>query len=429
MLTADDWNHVLQDFFVIPDRTDKNYTPALTPDTRGADGWRVPLVDISTPVLTLDVDALAHNVSTMQEWMDARGLLFAPHGKTTMAPALWAWQLDAGAWGITVANEAQLRVARAFGVRRVLLANEFVSPRGLAWLAAELAADPEFDVVCWVDSMDGVAQMTQHLQGASRPVGVCVEVGAEGARGGARSHETALEIAAAVRDSDVLQLRGIAGYEGNVPGGDADAKVGGIRRFLTQLTETFSAVLPLIEGKRPLLTAGGSAYFDLVADAFAPMIEQYPEVDAVLRSGAYIIHDDGLYRRTTPAASRIGPEFRAAAHVWARVISAPEPGLALLDAGKRDLAYDSGLPEVQEVLRDEGAGYRPVPTADLTVVKTNDQHAYVTGGAGRLRVGDLVQLGLSHPCTIFDKWRTALLVENVPDAGSATIRGAIATYF
>ncbi|WP_166875896.1 alanine racemase [Salinibacterium sp. ZJ450] len=432
-MLADDWSTALKDFLVIPAVTDKNYTPALTAETRGDDGWRVAFDETATPVLTLDVDALAHNVGTMQQWMDARGLLFAPHGKTTMAPALWSWQLDAGAWGITVANEAQLRVAIAFGVRRVLLANEFVSPRGLAWLAGELASDPALDVVCWVDSLDGVALMTRHLQGATRPLGVCVELGAEGARGGARSQAAALEIAAAVRASGVLQLRGIAGYEGNVPGADADAKLLGVRQFLEQLTETFTAVLPLVEAERPLLTAGGSAYFDLVAEAFAPVIEQHPDVDAVLRSGAYIIHDDGMYRRTTPSASRVGPEFRAAAHVWARVISTPEPGLALLDAGKRDLSYDSGLPEVQQVFRHDGAGHKPVPVGGLTIVKTNDQHAYVSsapvgGGVDTLRVGDLVQLGLSHPCTIFDKWRTALLLESTPD-GDPTIRGAIATYF
>ena len=78
----------------------------------------------------------------MAGWCRDRGVELAPHGKTHMAPQLFARQLDAGACGITAATLSQVRTYRAFGVRDVVLANELVDAAGLRWLAAELDAHP-----------------------------------------------------------------------------------------------------------------------------------------------------------------------------------------------------------------------------------------------------------------------------------------------
>ena len=141
--------------------------------------------DFATPLLTLDRSAMAHNVALMRDWTAERGLELAPHGKTTMAPQLWQQLLDAGAWGITLATGWQVQLARSFGIRRILLANELVDPVTLRWIATELA-DPEFEFTCWVDSVDAVAAMRSALEPSSlaRPIDVLVDVGAEGGRTG-----------------------------------------------------------------------------------------------------------------------------------------------------------------------------------------------------------------------------------------------------
>jgi D-serine deaminase-like pyridoxal phosphate-dependent protein len=169
-----------------------------------------------------------------------------------------------------------------------------------------------------------------------------------------------------------------------------------------------------------VITAGGSALFDLVVEILGPIAAGTPNGRLVLRSGAYVVHDDGTYKRSTPAATRTGPVFVAAAHVWARVISNPEADLVLLDVGKRDIPYDAGLPVVQKVVRD--GELIDVPAAEI--FNTNDQHAYVRLTVpGSLAVGEIVRLGLSHPCTMFDKWRSALLVEG------DRVLGAVPTFF
>lgn len=129
-----------------------------------------------TPLLTLSEPALEHNLAQLADWAGRHGLAFAPHGKTSMAPQLFARQLAHGAWGITAATPHQVRVYRAFGVRRVFLANELVDAAALRWLSGELAGDPEFRFVCYVDSVRGVELMDAALTAA---VDVVVELGAE----------------------------------------------------------------------------------------------------------------------------------------------------------------------------------------------------------------------------------------------------------
>ncbi|HEY9291422.1 MAG TPA: alanine racemase [Microlunatus sp.] len=412
----------VRDHLITVGLRDKNWSSALAVAQQARPEVDLELAEVSTPIFTVDLDLVAANLATMQSWVDDHGATLAPHGKTTMCPALWHWQLQQGSWAITVANEAQLRVARDAGVGRVVVANEYLSPQGLAWLSAELDADRDFEVITWVDSVAGVEQMTAQLTsaGADRQLPVCVEIGHPSARTGVRDHDQALAIARAVLESPRLILQGVAGYEGSVPSTDPQQRPQRVREFLSAMGERFTQIAPLVEADEALLTAGGSALFDLVVEVLGPIAARTPKARLLLRSGAYIVHDDGLYAEQTPAAHRSGPALSAAAHVWARVISTPEPDLALLDVGKRDIPYDSGLPVLQKIISESGLVDAPA----ATIFNTNDQHAYVRlEQPGTLQVGDVVRLGLSHPCTMFDKWRTVLLTEGT------RIRGAVPTYF
>ncbi|WP_049580051.1 alanine racemase [Streptomyces sp. SBT349] len=371
-----------------------------------------------TPLLTLDAGALEHNVALMARWTAEAGVLLAPHGKTTMAPALWQRQLAAGAWGITLANVPQLRVARAFGVRRVVLANSLLDPAALAWIAAELDRDADFTLVCWVDSVRSVRLMDDALRaaGAVRPLDVCVELGAAGGRSGVRDDGEALDIGRAVREAPTLRLVGTGGYEGALAHDTSTAGLSAVGAYLERLAAVHVR-LPH-ETDRPVVSAGGSAYFDQVVDALGGLAAEGSRV--VLRSGAYVVHDDGFYRSVSPFARGGGTRLRSAMHGWARVVSAPEPGLALLDAGKRDLSFDNGLPEPQEV---RGRGRGPVEGARIT--ELNDQHAFLRGAD--VEVGQVVRLGLSHPCTALDKWTLIPVIEGAE--GEEVVVDLVRTWF
>ena len=418
---------------------------ALPPQAWGrtAQAWLASaphLSDLGTPLLTLDAGALDHNLRTMAAWCHEAGVALVPHGKTTMAPALWQAQLDAGAAGITLANLPQLHVARAFGVQRLLLANALLDPAGLAWIAAELAADPDFAFVSWVDSVESVAQMDAALRAAGvgsgpdpetdRPVEVLVELGGAGGRTGARTIAEAEDVANAVRAAPTLRLAGVAGYEGALAHDASAASLATVRGYLCDLAALQLRLAGTFETEHPIITAGGSAYFDDVAEILKPAATE-SGAEVVIRSGAYVIHDDGHYREISPlsrADSGARTPFRAAMHAWARVVSHPEPQLSLLDAGKRDLPFDEGLP-VPQLVRGVGPAPGAVSgPASGTVTALNDQHTFLRDAGDTAPVGAVVRFGLSHPCTALDKW-TLIPVLDDADSPDPEVVDLVRTFF
>jgi len=375
---------------------------------------RPALRTLGTPLLTLDEAALAHNLTAMADWCAAAGVELAPHGKTTMAPALWQRQLAAGACAITVANVPQLRVAHAFGVTRIVFAGSLIEPLALRWVAGR----PDLNPLSWVDSERSAALMDAALREppAQRQLDVCVELGVLGGRTGCRDVDTAMAVARAIRAAPTLRLAGVAGYEGSVAHDATPASLAAVDGYLRRLADLHErlAAEELYEAPEVVVTAGGSAFFDRVAEILAPLAGTRTRV--VLRSGAYLVHDDGFYRGITPSTRGAGPVFRSAMHAWARVVSRPEPALALLDAGRRDVPFDLGLPV-------------PYGIAGAEVTGLNDQHAFVTLPAGGgPQIGDIVRLHLSHPCTALDKWTLIPLVDTV-DSADPVVVGFVRTYF
>ncbi|RJQ71509.1 amino acid deaminase [Pseudonocardiaceae bacterium YIM PH 21723] len=376
------------------------------------------------PLVVLDHDAMEHNLATMRHWCESRGLALAPHGKTHMAPQLFQRHLDAGAWGLTCANASQLRVYRAFGVQRIMFGNELIDPAALRWLAAELSADPEFEFYCWADSVRGVQLMTEALRDAPLPVNVLVEVGIEGARAGARTVDDAEAVADAIVASPALRLAGVAGWEGGLAGNASEESLAIVDGFLDRVREVAIRLRSRISGQA-IVTVGGSAFFDRVADALTAPWPAGMDVLPIIRSGAYLTHDDGLYRRNSPLGehARIDgePGFRSALRAWAQVTSTPQEGLALLTFGKRDAPFDIDLP-VPQLRRRDGV---TTELAGAKLTALNDQHAFLDTSAVDVQVGDWIAFGLSHPCTTFDKWQ--LLPEVGPDG--ETVVGLIRTHF
>ena len=390
-------------------------------------GWNLLGGDLLPPAMVLKEEALEHNLGLMASYAEAMGVSLAPHAKTPMAPQLVTRQLAAGAWGATVANVAQARVLRSFGVERVLIANEVVEDTAQAWLADELST--EADLSCFVDSTEQVQRLAATLSrhGAPRPLPVLVELGVEGGRCGCRTLAQAHAVAAAVQAAPALELRGVAGYEGVLLGPDLDASLRAVDAYLhhlRELTEQLRAVAAF-GAEEIVVSAGGSVFFDRVAEQLHfDSGGTAPPVRVVLRPGSYLTHDSGLHVPISPFGLRIpGPRLEPALELWSSVISRPQPDLAILGFGKRDSSYDFGLPSPLLVCSD--GELRNAAGDGLLVSSLNDHHAYVAvDPRSGLRVGDLVGCGISHPCTAIERWPLLALVNESYD-----VIGAVRTYF
>jgi D-serine dehydratase len=393
----------------------------------GTRGWNVLRGDCPLPLAVLRADVIAGNSAWMMAFARHHGLLLAPHGKTTMASALFQRQLRDGAWAITVATAQQLQVALSAGAMRVILANQ---PMGRAVDACfhALASHPGLELFVLADSLEGVAMLAaraQQLPAAAAPLWVLVEIGASGARTGCRDIPAAIAVARAVASAPGLQLAGVEGYEGVLPGSES------IEELLTRVVDSARAIDSLnLFGAQIVLSAGGSAWFDVVAQRLNSLELSRP-ILRVLRSGCYLTHDHLKYSHDLERLQRerrvwLPPGgLQPALQLWAYVQSRPDPGKALLTMGKRDVGYDMALPQPIAWYRP-GAMREPAPVPEgCSITGLNDQHAHLMlPAAAPIAVGDMIGIGIAHPCTTFERWQLLMLIDE-----QFNVVGAIRTCF
>lgn len=394
----------------------------------GQQSWSVLGGDMPMPLAVIRESVLKSNSAWMSAFTASNGLLIAPHGKTTMAPQLFDLQIADGSWAITVATMQQLTVARHFGVKRVVIANQPVGRQEIA-ACFEALREPGFELYCLADSTAGAALLAEAAKeyGGHNPLRILVEIGFMGGRTGARSREEALAVARAIAAAPGLRLAGFECFEGLI------SDTAGADKLLGEVVAVAKAAEneELLGPEPMLLSAGGTSLFDRAGEAFNAAAFTRPVIK-VLRSGCYLTHDSTVY---SAAFQRIRLEtsltlppggLEPALEVWAYVQSRPERGRSLLTVGKRDISFDSGLPVPLSWFRPGGAMVRPEPMPPgHTVLALNDQHCHLgTPEENPLQVGDMVAFGIGHPCTTFDKWAVLMLVDD-----DYHVTGAIRTFF
>lgn len=403
------------------DASTKGFPPASAPLRRsaiGAQGWNVLAGDLPLPLAVVKRDAVAHNIGWMRRYAQDAGVDIAPHGKTTMSPQLFRQQLDAGAWGLSFATVFQLGIGVASGVRSAVIANQVVTAIDLQGIVALKSAHAGLRVLFLLDSVAQLELIEQwHAAHADAPpFDVLLEIGMPGGRTGCRTHEQAVALAERAHASKALRLCGIECYEGLGVTGNTETDRANAEALMQRVhgIALHADRENCFDDAEVIVSAGGSAVFDLVTKQLKPQLSR--PVRGLLRSGCYITHDHGFYKRMVSAVTtrlRCDDTLHAAIEVWASVQSLPEPGLAILAVGKRDLSYDLDLPiPIGHCAR--GSMQVNEAPAEWRITGLNDQHAYLRwDGTMRidLRVGDLVSLGISHPCTTFDKWRWLPVVD------------------
>ena len=393
---------------------------AVRLDDVAAKGWNVLAGDLPFPIALIKRGALVHNIAWMQHQARTWGIDLAPHGKTTMSPQIFRRQLAAGAWGLTFATVTQLAVGVAAGARRTLIANQVLSDADLQGIQTLLRADADLRVVFLVDSSAQLDLIETWYADHAGSVAfeVLLEIGVAGGRTGCRTHVEAAALARRLRASAAVKLVGIECYEGLGAKGNTDDDVPYANALMDRLESLARLCVAeqLFERNEVLLSAGGSAIFDLVATRLTPTLGR--PVRGLLRSGCYVTHDHGFYKRFVGVVNeRCGCDdgLRPALEVWATVQSQPEPGLAILAVGRRDLSFDIEMPiPFARALRD--AQVPSAIPASWKITGLNDQHAYLRWDAAdepsAPSVGERIGLGISHPCTTFDKWQWMPIVDD-----------------
>lgn len=378
-------------------------------------GWNLLREEVSLPAAVLYKSRVENNLYWMQRFAQKRRVSLAPHGKTTMAPALFARQIAAGAWGMTLATATQTAVAHNFGVRRVVMANQLVGKRNME-IISDLLGRGLLDFYCLVDSIENVRALANFFSVRNQSLQVLIEVGVEGGRCGTRTPQDIEALVTEIAQQPSIKLSGIETYEGVIHG---DNQVERIRAHIESVKNLCLDLLAreAFDTRKVVLTGAGSAWYDIVADVFGAELND--AIIPVIRPGCYIVHDQGLCKHNQENLmarcshdTEIEGDLQSSMEIWAYVQSIPEPGHAIIGLGKRDVAFDAGLPMPE-------LHYRPGSDAPIAapkhwqVVSMMDQHAAMTFSPDdNLRVGDIIAFGTSHPCLTFDKWQQMCVIDD-----------------
>mgnify|MGYP002792081182 FL=1 len=369
--------------------------------------------DICLPAALLKKTALENNIAWMQRYADARGVSLAPHGKTTMTPWIFQAQQRAGAWGIGVGSAWQASAAMASGIERVLMVNQLVGQANMQVVSQLKAHYRAVDFLCCVDSLANARTLSAFFSARQQTLDVLIELGVPGGRCGCRSVDAALALAQEVATLPGLTLRGLELYEGVLHGDDPQPQV---EALLRQAAGLACQMAPLVEGEF-ILTGAGTVWYDVVCNVW--LAAQKPDrCRVVIRPGCYITHDVGIYEiarqeliARDPIACDLGGDLTSALELMAMVQSVPEADRAVVNFGKRDCAFDAGLP--QPVAHYRHGKALPLQADEIVSVGIMDQHCMLRLAPGcDVQVGDIVLFGTSHPCLTFDKWKTLLLVDD-----------------
>ncbi len=396
----------------------------------GSLGWHILNEDVSLPVAVLRQSRIEHNLLWMKQFIDRYGVELAPHGKTTMSPELFRMQLEHGAWGITLATASQVQAAAAHGVPRIIMANQLVGKGNMAIIARLQQADPNFYFCCIVDSAANADALGKYFSEHKQTLRILLEYGVGGGRTGIRDLTQEQSVLDAIaRWPQALSLVGVELYEGVLSEEPA------IRSLLQHVMARTEALALQNKFKEPrvILSGAGSAWFDVVAEEFGnKTLSNHQTLQVILRPGCYLTHDVGVYlnaekriQASNPVAREMGRSLLPALQLWAYVQAVPEPNRAIVALGKRDAAFDAGMP-ITSLHYRPGASLIPQPApTDWKITAMMDQHAFMSIPTGAdIEVGDMLAFDISHPCLTFDKWRQVLLVDE-----AYQVTGAVQTLF
>ena len=328
----------------------------------------IPIEDIDTPALVIDLDLLESNIARMADFFSDIKANLRPHTKTHKTPILAHKQIEAGAQGVTCAKLGEAEVMAAAGIRDILVANQVV---GRIKINRLVALSRHTDIIVAADDANNVREISDAAQTAGTKVNMIIEVDVGMQRCGVPPGEAALNLARVIDDHPGVTFRGIMGYEGHIIGEpDNDIRYDECRKSMTMLADTADYIrkngLPV-----EIVSGGGTGTYN-VTGTFPGLTE--------VQAGSYILMDSTYKKRI--------PEFDCALTVYATIVSRLGDELAVADAGLKTMTNDMGIQSIRDV---EGA----------SLIRQSEEHVKIQlpGASCPIRPGDKIHIIPSHGCT------------------------------
>jgi D-serine deaminase-like pyridoxal phosphate-dependent protein len=361
----------------------------------------MPLSSVDTPALILDLEAFERNVTRAADLLRGTGVRLRPHAKSHKCAEIALRQMAAGAVGVCCQKVSEAEALVDGGVTDVLISNEIVGTEKLDRVCA-LARRARI-AIC-VDDAQHVTALEAASARADVHLDTLVEVNVGGNRCGAAPGVPALALAQMVAASPHLRFAGLQAYQGSAQHIRAVAA----RRAAIELA------IERIRSTRELIVANGIRCATVTGAGTGSLpIELASGVFDELQPGSYIFMDVDYSRNAFDAA---WPPFEQSLFVWTTVMSTPTDTRAVVDAGLKSLAFDSGMP---------GVWQRP----GVEYVNESDEHGVlaIAPGATGPALGDKLLLVPGHcdPTVNLHDWFVCVRHGVVESHWPVSARGAI----
>lgn len=349
--------------------------------------------DLPTPCLLMDVDAVNRNIEKMAEFFSDLQCKLRPHAKTHKLPWIAHRQIRAGAIGITC---AKLQDAKGFieaGIESVLMANQVV---GEAKIRELVKLSRIAHVMVCIDDLNNAKELSMAAERGGGKLDVLVEVDVGTNRCGIPPGERTLEYVKAISSLRGISFQGLMGYEGGLFNMDEEEKAAICEKRNTLLVST-KELLEKSGFDVPVVSAGGSNTHRI--SGCCPGITD-------IQPGSYVTMDDWNAKH--------GIDFEQAITVLSTVVSRPEKGRAIIDAGLKAISTDHGLPRI---IRPRG----------LQIEVLNEEHGKltVTDAGSDINIGDKVELVPSHGCTTIPLYdRYIAMKDGQPSTSMSMVSGS-----
>ena len=358
---------------------------------------KIHINDIETPALVVDYLKLKNNIDKMASFAKSVNCSLRPHFKTHKCPLIANLQIDAGAIGITCAKTGEAEILAASGIKNILVANQVVEPSKIRRIAA---IAKYCNIIVAVDDLKNVDDLSAAAQELSADIGVVIEADIGMGRCGVRNVNESLELAERISKSPGLSFKGLMGYEGHcVFINDFEER----KKKTLEANEKLMRYKEFLESKGfeiKIVTGGGTGTFNITS-----RFPGYTEIQA----GSYVFMDSKYN-----SIEGVGAEFDNAAFILATVVSRPEKGLAVIDAGMKCMTGEFGIPQA-------------VGTKGVTLKTLAEEHGIVQVDeeAANINIGDRIRITPSHICTTVNLHERYYIKYNdyVMDTWSISARG------
>ena len=354
--------------------------------------------EIQTPSLIIDYKIFEENILKMKKFVLNNNVKLRPHAKMHKSVDVAKYQINVGgAHGICCQKLSEAEIFVRAGIKNILITNQITDVFKLERLSK--LASKELKIGCCVDNKENIINIQKAAERNNSDIDIYIEYDCGANRCGINSFNEINELIVMIKKMANLNFIGFQAYNGSIQH---------IEDYIIRkkkVRDTCNKIRKLKANFRensPFITGVGTGCFDL---------EVYEEVYDEIQVGSYAFMDAHYSSLKHDRKLNNSNNFENSLFILTGVMSKALQKHAVVDAGLKSIAVDSGLPLSIN--------------SNLEYIKCSDEHGIIADPNNILKINDKILLIPGHcdpTCNLHD-WYVVVKNSKVIDLWPVSARG------